>query len=86
MVLVDYTVRKFCVQSVSARLPAEAGLRGDTHVRVLAQEARASSRYQPPQQPSQAETRLQAVPGREAGRPLVGHRSESAGQLTGRCT
>lgn len=29
-VLVDYTIRKFCIQSVSTRLPTEAGLRGET--------------------------------------------------------
>lgn len=83
MVLVDYTVRKFCIQSVSTPLPAEAGLRGDTHVRVLSQEARASPRH-PPQKRSQGETRLEAGPGREAGRSLVGHSSESPGQRTGR--
>lgn len=31
-VLVDYTIRKFCIQSVSTRLPAEAGWRGETRV------------------------------------------------------
>ena len=31
-VLVDYTIRKFCIQSVSMRLPAEAGWRGETRV------------------------------------------------------
>lgn len=86
VVLVDYTIRKFCIQSVSTRLLAEAGLRGDTHVRVLSQEALASPLHPLPQQLSQGETRLEAVPGREAGWSLVGHRSESTGQPTGRCT
>ena len=79
MVLVDYTIRKFCIQSVSMRLPTEAGLRGEARAcSTIGSTCLTTHPPHPhPQQLSQGETRLEAVPGRDAGRSLVGHRSES---------
>lgn len=81
VVLVDYTIRKFCIQSVSMRLPTEAGLQGEARAcSTIGSTCLTTHPPHPhPQQLSQGETRLEAVPGRDAGRSLVGHRSESTG-------